>query len=88
MPFGDCRFFHDAIMINLVGAIGFQGPVVYQGMDDLLNISGLHVHLYGKAETRPMRKMGHITLLGSGIDALRKTAKNVKQQVTVRSDQS
>ena len=88
LPFGDCRFFHDAIMINLVGAKDFQGPVLYEGMDDLLNVSGLHVHLYGKAETRPMRKMGHITLVGSDIDLLRQTAKQVKQQVTVRADES
>jgi 5-(carboxyamino)imidazole ribonucleotide synthase len=88
LPFGDCSFLHDSIMINLVGAKGFQGPVEYEGMDDLLNISGLHVHLYGKAETRPMRKMGHITLVGAGVDALRKTAKNIKQQVTVRSYES
>ena len=87
-PFGDCRFFHDAIMINLVGAKGAQGPVVYQGMEDLLDISGLHVHLYGKAETRPMRKMGHITLVGPKLDALRQTAKHAKQHVTVRSDKS
>jgi 5-(carboxyamino)imidazole ribonucleotide synthase len=88
LPFGDCIFLHDSIMINLVGAKCFQGPVEYEGMDDLLNISGLHVHLYGKAETRPMRKMGHITLVGAGVDALRKTAKNIKQQVTVRSYES
>ena len=88
LPFGDCQFFHNAIMVNLVGAKDFQGPVLYAGMDDLLNVSGLHVHLYGKAETRPMRKMGHITLIGSDIDLLRQTAKQVKQQVTVRSDES
>jgi 5-(carboxyamino)imidazole ribonucleotide synthase len=88
LPFGDCQFFRDAIMINLVGAKDFQGTVVYEGMDDLLDISGLHVHLYGKAETRPMRKMGHITLVGSDIDLLRQTAKQIKQQVTVRSDES
>jgi 5-(carboxyamino)imidazole ribonucleotide synthase len=86
LPFGNCRFFHDAIMVNLVGAKGFQGPVVYEGMDELLDISGLHVHLYGKAETRPMRKMGHITLVGSDIDSLRQEAKRVKQHVQVQSD--
>ena len=88
LPFGDCQFFHNAIMVNLVGAKDFQGPVLYEGMDDLLNVSGLNVHLYGKAETRPMRKMGHITLVGSDIHLLRQTAKQVKQQVTVRSDES
>jgi 5-(carboxyamino)imidazole ribonucleotide synthase len=88
LPFGNCQFFHDAIMVNLVGAKGFHGPVVYEGMDDLLDISGLHVHLYGKVETRPMRKMGHITLVGSDIDILRQAAKQVKQQVTVRSEES
>ena len=87
LPFGDCQFFRDAIMINLVGAKDFQGTVVYEGMDDLLDISGLHVHLYGKAETRPMRKMGHITLVGYDIDLLRQTAKQVKQQIRVRSDE-
>lgn len=88
LPFGDCQFFHNAIMVNLVGAKDFQGPVLYEGMDDLLNVSGLNIHLYGKSETRPMRKMGHITLVGSDIDLLRQTAKKVKQQVTVRSDES
>ena len=88
LPFGDCHFFHNAIMINLVGEKGFHGPVIYQGMDDLLNVFGLHVHLYGKAETRPMRKMGHITLVGSDIKILRETAKNVKQRVNVRSKKS
>ncbi len=87
-PFGDCHFFHNAVMVNLVGAKGFQGTVVYEGMDELLDTSGLHVHLYGKAETRPMRKMGHITLVGSDIDLLRQTAKQIKQNVTVRSDES
>ena len=87
LPFGDCQFFHNAVMVNLVGTIGFQGTVVYEGMDELLDTSGLHVHLYGKAETRPMRKMGHITLVGSDIDLLRQTAKQIKQKITVRSDE-
>ena len=60
LPFGACDFSQNAILINLVGDYGFYGPVVY-GMDELLEISGLHVHLCGKAETRPMRKMGHLT---------------------------
>ena len=87
LPFGDCQFFHNAVMVNLVGSKGFQGTVVYEGMDELLDTSGLHVHLYGKAETRPMRKMGHITLVGSDIDLLRQTAKQIKQKITVRSDE-
>ena len=87
LPFGDCQFFHNAVMVNLVGTKGFQGTVVYEGMDELLDTSGLHVHLYGKAETRPMRKMGHITLVGSDIDLLRQTAKQIKQKITVRSDE-
>ena len=88
LPFGDCQFFHDAVMVNLVGAEGFQGTAVYEGMDSLLDVSGLNVHLYGKEKTRPMRKMGHVTLVGSDVDILRKTAKHIKQQVTVRSNES
>ena len=88
LPFGDCHFFHDAVLINLVGAKDFKGTVVYEGMDDFLNIPGLHVHLYGKSETRPMRKMGHITLVGNDIEILRQTAKHIKQQIIVRSEES
>ncbi|MEC7617575.1 MAG: 5-(carboxyamino)imidazole ribonucleotide synthase, partial [Bacteroidota bacterium] len=86
LPFGACDFSQNAIMINLVGEKGFNGPVVYDGMDELLEISGLHLHLYGKAETRPMRKMGHLTLIGADLETLRKTAKRIKQQVVVRTD--
>ena len=67
-------------MINLVGEKGFNGPVVYDGMDELLEISGLHLHLYGKAETRPMRKMGHLTLIGADLETLRKTAKRINNR--------
>ena len=86
LPFGACDFSQNAIMINLVGEKGFNGPVVYDGMDELLEISGLHLHLYGKAETRPKRKMGHLTLIGADLETLRKTAKRIKQQVVVRTD--
>ena len=86
LPFGACDFSQSAIMINLVGEKGFNGPVVYDGMNELLEISGLHLHLYGKAETRPMRKMGHLTLIGADLETLRKTAKRIKQQVVVRTD--
>ena len=85
LPFGSCDFFQNAIMINLVGENGYNGPVVYEGMNDLLETPGLHIHLYGKAETRPMRKMGHLTLTGSDLVSLRKTAKRIKQQVVVRT---
>ncbi len=62
-PLGDTSLRSAAVMVNLVGAEGFRGPVVYPGLDQVLSLPGVFVHLYGKAETRPFRKMGHVTVV-------------------------
>jgi 5-(carboxyamino)imidazole ribonucleotide synthase len=85
LPFGNCDFLQHAIMINVVGDPGHHGPVQYKGIDEILSISQTQLHLYGKAETRPMRKMGHITLTGTNIDELRQKAAQVKTKLKVHT---
>ena len=72
-------------MVNLVGAEGFSGNVVYENLNDILKIDGVTPHIYGKKETRPFRKMGHVTIVDSNIDKARKIAQKVKETIRVIS---
>lgn len=62
LPLGITHGNQVAIMMNLLGASGFSGPVDYKGIDKLLTKEGIHPYLYGKSETREFRKMGHVTI--------------------------
>ena len=72
-------------MINLLGESGFQGPVKYEGLDQVLKMPGVYIHLYGKSETKPFRKMGHVTLLGNNIRELKEKAKVIKETIKVKA---
>ena len=50
-------------MVNLVGQKGFAGDVYYENIENILAIDGVTPHIYGKKETRPFRKMGHVTIV-------------------------
>jgi 5-(carboxyamino)imidazole ribonucleotide synthase len=70
-------------MVNLLGELGHTGPAVYQGMNDVLMLDGVYVHLYGKQITKPARKMGHITIIDADKENLIKKAKLVKEKLKV-----
>ncbi len=74
-----------AAMVNLLGAEVHTGPAVYDGWANLLAIPEVYPHLYGKAETRPFRKMGHITALGDTVQMARERASLAKETVQVVS---
>ena len=54
-------------MINLLGAEGAYGSPIYEGLGTAIEIEGVNLHLYGKSQVKPHRKMGHITVTGSSI---------------------
>ena len=62
-PLGNADAILPSIMVNIIGAEGYSGPVKYEGLDEVLKIDNAFVHLYGKKETRPGRKMGHVTVI-------------------------
>jgi 5-(carboxyamino)imidazole ribonucleotide synthase len=64
MPLGDPSQIYAAVMVNLLGAPGLKGPYHWQGVEAVSEIPGCAVHLYGKRETAPQRKLGHVTLTG------------------------
>ena len=85
LPLGNTDSKLAGIMVNLVGAEGFSGNVVYENLNDILKIDGVTPHIYGKKETRPFRKMGHVTIVDSNIDKARKIAQKVKETIRVIS---
>ncbi len=84
-PLGDTAMLHPAVMVNLVGEPGFAGPVYYKGAEEVLKIPGAYMHIYGKTETRPFRKMGHITLTGENVSDAKEKAMFVKETIKVIS---
>lgn len=78
LPLGDTSLKSASAMVNLLGAAGYSGPVRYEGLDEVLHIPGVNVVLYGKKETRPQRKMGHITILDQDRQQLLRKVQQVK----------
>lgn len=85
LPLGNTESKVSGIMVNLVGEDGFTGAVVYENMNQILALPGVTPHIYGKRETRPFRKMGHITIVNQNMDEARKTAQFVKETIRVIS---
>lgn len=83
LPLGSTDSVMPAVMVNLVGAEGHTGDVVYEGMRELLTMPGVTPHIYGKKQTRPFRKMGHVTVLGKDMEDARAVAARVKGCVKV-----
>ena len=69
-PLGNTKAILSSAMINQIGSEGFSGNVKYEGLEDVLKIENAFVHLYGKTQTRPGRKMGHVTIISKSIPDL------------------
>jgi len=83
LPLGDTTVVHPSAMVNLLGEEGFSGQAKYNGLEEVLKLNGVYVHLYGKKLTKPFRKMGHVTIVDSDIKNLKKKANFVKQTLKV-----
>ena len=85
LPLGNTDNKVAGIMVNLVGAEGHTGDVVYENIDKILQINGVTPHIYGKKITKPFRKMGHVTIVNTDINKARKVAQQVKKLIKVIS---
>jgi len=85
LPLGSTKQILPAVMINLLGEEGHTGSAKYEGMSEALKTEGVFPHIYGKKETRPMRKMGHVTILDVSLDAAIEKAIRIKNLVKVIS---
>ncbi|MFV8336928.1 5-(carboxyamino)imidazole ribonucleotide synthase [Flavobacterium sp. RSP29] len=85
LPLGNTASKVAGIMVNLSGEEGYSGDVVYENIEKILSWEGVTPHIYGKKETRPFRKMGHVTIVNENIDEARKIAEKVKNTIRVIS---
>lgn len=83
MPLGDTKQISPSAMVNLLGEPGFEGTARYEGMAEVMKLSGVHIHLYGKRITKPFRKMGHVTIVDEDLQQLQKKATFVKDTLKV-----
>lgn len=86
LPLGNTDSKVAGIMVNLVGEEGHSGQVIYKNIEEILAIDGVTPHIYGKRETRPFRKMGHVTIVNENITEARKIAEEVKKLIRVVSN--
>ncbi|WP_127023830.1 5-(carboxyamino)imidazole ribonucleotide synthase [Flagellimonas beolgyonensis] len=85
LPLGKTDSKVAGIMVNLVGAEGYTGDVIYENMEKILHMDGVTPHIYGKKETRPFRKMGHVTIVDENMARARQVAQEVKETIKVIS---
>lgn len=85
LPLGDTRSISNAIMVNVLGEKGHDGVAKYDGLEKILSIDGVYVHLYGKKYTKPFRKMGHLTIIDQNREKAIEKARFVQKTLKVIS---
>ncbi|MBK7408051.1 MAG: 5-(carboxyamino)imidazole ribonucleotide synthase [Saprospirales bacterium] len=83
LPLGSTRIKAPSVMVNLLGEPGYEGPVEYAGFEDCIAIEGVFPHIYGKAITKPYRKMGHVTVIDPDLEGAKEKARLVQQKLKV-----
>lgn len=82
-PLGNTQHILPAAIVNLLGAEGFNGDAHYEGLNEVLKMDNAFVHIYGKKQTKPGRKMGHITILNKDKQDLIRRANKIKEELKV-----
>lgn len=83
LPLGNTGIIQPSVMVNILGDPAYSGPAVYEGLEEILQIPGVFVHLYGKTVTKPYRKMGHVTILDTDPRKAMEKARKVKETLRV-----
>lgn len=83
LPLGSTDIVEASVMLNLLGEKGHTGKVYYKGLEDVLKMKGVKPHIYGKAITKPFRKMGHVTIVNKSLEKAKEIAQEVKDTLKV-----
>jgi 5-(carboxyamino)imidazole ribonucleotide synthase len=86
LPLGNTEAIRAGAMLNLLGERGYEGPAIYEGIERVMALDNVHLHLYGKEQTRFNRKMGHVTVTGKNMDEVRATVSKIKGQIRIISE--
>jgi 5-(carboxyamino)imidazole ribonucleotide synthase len=84
-PLGNPDAILPSAIVNILGAEGHSGEAVYTNLNDVLGMDNVFVHLYGKKQTKPGRKMGHVTIMHSDYQDLRYKANKIKHTLKVEA---
>lgn len=87
-PLGNTEPILPSVMFNLLGAPGYKGVAIADNLEKILSQPNLFIHLYGKMETKPGRKMGHATLIGEDIPEMLAKAAQIKDIFAIKGDQT
>lgn len=83
LPLGSPEMTRFGAMLNILGSDGYEGPAEYLGIREAITYPGVHVHLYGKANTKTNRKMGHVTVAGSNMSEVKSIVEKIKGTIEV-----
>lgn len=83
LPPGNTSTRTHAVMINLLGAAGYEGLAKYEGVEKAMAVEGMYLHLYGKKYTKPFRKMGHVCVIHENRETAVSNARNIQQLIKV-----
>ncbi len=86
LPLGDTRLVNPAVMLNLLGEPGQDGPAILKGCASALRIPGASLHLYGKKETKPKRKMGHVTITACTLQEALEGCRIISDTIKIESE--
>ena len=85
LPLGETDVHRPAVMLNLLGTPPYEGKANLVGVEQILRQPGVYLHYYGKEQTSPNRKMGHITVIGNTVEEALQRAESIKDQIKVIS---
>lgn len=83
LPLGDTDLISNSVLLNVLGEKGASGPAQVSGFEECLSKKGVHIHLYGKAISKPFRKMGHVTIVDDDLERAIEKSKFVKNNLKV-----
>ncbi len=83
LPLGNTAIKRPSVMVNLLGEKGYMGRAIYDGIEKALAHPGVNLHLYGKAQTKPFRKMGHATIVNDSLSEAKTIAKKVQEDLKI-----
>ncbi len=86
LPLGSTDLIQPAIMMNILGANDLEGTYQLKGIQEAMQTEGVYVHLYDKKTSKPMRKMGHVTILGETVTDAHHKAEYIKQKLQIAKD--
>jgi 5-(carboxyamino)imidazole ribonucleotide synthase len=85
LPPGNTETIMPSVMVNLLGEKGYSGKPLYDGLNEVLQLLGVYIHLYGKSTTKDFRKMGHVTILAPTLQEAKEKGNYILNTLRVKA---